>query len=314
MLMVILVTGGAGFIGNHLCERLLKAGNRVVCVDNFVTGDKKNISPLMDDPNFRLIEHDITVPLDYSGEKIDQIYHLASIASPVDYKALPLQTLWVNSIGTKNALDLAVKNKARFLFTSSSEVYGNPLEHPQKESYNGNNNPVGERSCYSEGKRFSESICINYYRQFGIPLKIVRIFNTYGPKMKKHDGRAVPEFILKALKNEPLEVAGDGKQTRSFCFIEDLLDGLTGFMATEDALTGPVNLGNPDEYSIEELAKIIIRLSASSSQINHVARSGDDPEKRKPDITLAMNSFGFKPKIGLEDGLNMTIQYFKNNQ
>lgn len=311
--MKIIVTGGAGFIGSHLCERLLNEGHSVVAVDNFVTGDRKNLELLDGRAGFELIEHDVCLPLDDAPKDVEMIFHLASPASPVDYREIPLQTLWVNASGTKNMLDLAARNDTAIVIASTSEVYGDPLEHPQKESYLGNVNPIGERSCYDEGKRFAESLAINYYKQFGFPLKIVRIFNTYGPRMRKHDGRVIPEFINRALSGEPLIVNGDGGQTRSFCFIDDMIEGLMGVMGTSESFTGPVNLGNPQEVTINELAGRIIDLVGSESTVSHAPKSEDDPGRRCPDITLAGESFGFNPKNGLDAGLKKTIDYFKEN-
>jgi UDP-glucuronate decarboxylase len=314
--MKILVTGGAGFIGSHLCEKLVSQGHKVFCVDNFITGARANIAHLEGKSGFKLIEHDINLPFDPVLQKkmggIDEIYNLACPASPVDYKEIPLQTLWVSAAGTKNMLDLAVKNDAKILIASTSEVYGDPRQHPQKESYFGNVNPIGERSCYDEGKRFAESLAINYHKQYGIPLKIVRIFNTYGPRMRKSDGRVIPDFINNALKEEPLNIFGTGKQTRSFCYIDDMVRGLIAAMRTPDKFTGPVNIGNTDEIKIIDLAKKIIKLSASKSRIAYFKKSEDDPFQRQPDITLAKKTFGFKPKIGLEEGLKKTISHFRS--
>ncbi len=323
--MRIVVTGGAGFIGSHLCERLLKEGHEVFCVDNFVTGSLKNLSNFKDNPLFHLIEHDVTLPLHHEAVrhddirfnpdrvgKIDQIYHLACPASPVDYKEIPLQTLWTCAAGTKNMLELAVRQDARFLLASTSEIYGDPKEHPQKESYFGNVNPIGERSCYDEGKRFSESLSMNYWKHFQFPLKIVRIFNTYGPRMRRHDGRVIPEFLSHALRDEPLSVSGDGLQTRSFCYIEDMVDGLMALMGTPPEFTGPVNIGNPEEISILSLAKKILEITGSSSRLHFHPLSPDDPLRRRPDIQLAMSTFGFAPQWDLEMGLKKTIEYFKN--
>jgi UDP-glucuronate decarboxylase len=308
--MRILVSGGAGFIGSHLCERLLNENNEVICVDNFITGNRKNVVAFKKNKHFSLIEHDINLPIGKGIGKIDQIYHLASPASPVDYKEIPLQTLWVNAAGTKNMLDLAVKNDAAILIASTSEIYGDPKEHPQKESYWGNVNPIGERSCYNEGKRFSESLAINYWKHYRLPLKIVRIFNTYGPRMRKNDGRVIPEFISRALAGEPLPVFGQGKQTRSFCFIDDMIDGLLALMKTKADFVGPVNIGNPDEISIRDLADKIIRLTGSESKISYFSLPEDDPIRRLPDIGLAKKTFGFNPKINLDEGLRRTIRYF----
>lgn len=321
--MRILVTGGAGFIGSHLCERLLSEGHEVFCIDNFITGSSKNVAPFKQDKNFHLIEHDINLPLennlirhddlrfleDRSG-KIDQIYHLACPASPVDYKEIPLQTLWVNAAGTKNMLELCVKQDASIVVASTSEVYGDPKEHPQKETYWGNVNPIGERSCYNEGKRFAESLAMNYWKHFQFPLKIARIFNTYGPRMRKNDGRVIPEFITRALRGEPIRIYGDGLQTRSFCYIQDMIDGLVALMNTPKEFTGPVNIGNPEEISIHDLAKKIVQFTESPSSIEFTPPTADDPLRRQPDITLAQKTFGFSPKVTLDDGLRMTIEFF----
>lgn len=312
--MKIIVTGGAGFIGSHLCERLLAQGHEVFCVDNFLTGTPKNLDSIKQNEKFTLVEHDICYPfpanITETFGKIDAIYHLACPASPVDYREIPLQTLWVNAAGTKHMLEIAAKQDAIFVMASTSEVYGDPLEHPQKESYFGNVNPIGFRSCYNEGKRFAESLAINYYRDFLFPLKIVRIFNTYGPRMRKNDGRVIPEFINRALQQEPLRLNGDGKQTRSFCYIDDMVDGLLALTLTSRDFIGPVNLGNPDEVSILELAKSIVQLTASESLIVHHDLPEDDPMRRKPDITLAQSTFGFAPKVDLKEGLKRTVSWF----
>lgn len=306
--MKVLVSGGAGFIGSHLCERLILNGHEVVCIDNLLTGNRKNIEHLK---KLVFVEQNITDPLTLE-EDFDQIYHLASPASPVDYRDLPIETLWTNAAGTKNLLDLARKNGASFLFTSTSEVYGDPQEHPQKETYLGNVNPIGERSCYDEGKRFAESLCTNYKNKYEFPLKIVRIFNTYGPRMRKNDGRVIPEFISRALSNEPLQINGTGKQTRSFCYVDDLVDGLIAIMNISESLDSPINLGNPDEITIAELAKKILNLVESSSEISHTHKSEDDPMHRCPDISLAKSKIQFSPKIDLVEGLSKTINYFQS--
>ena len=324
--MRILVTGGAGFIGSHLCEKLLGDGHQVICVDNFITGSSKNLVTFKDHANFKLVEHDINLPLplevigktsmapgygDQDDLKIDQIFHLACPASPVDYREIPLQTLLVNAVGTKNMIEVAVKHGAAFLLASTSEIYGDPQQHPQKETYWGNVNPIGERSCYSEGKRFAESLAVNYYQHFGFPLKIVRIFNTYGPRMRKHDGRVIPGFIQAALMDEPLRLHGDGSQTRSFCYVDDLVEGLMKAMNCSEYL-GPVNLGNDDEMTIRQLAEKIITLTGSSSMISSDDAVEDDPKKRRPDLTLAKTKLGYAPKTALEEGLLKTIAYFKS--
>lgn len=309
--MKILVTGGAGFIGSHLCGRLLKEGHSVVCVDSFITGSPKNVEHLSDNADFRLLEHDITSPLPEDFDDIDLIYHLASPASPVDYREIPLQTLMTNGIGTKNVLDLAGRYFISFILASTSEVYGDPAEHPQTEKYWGNVNPLGERSCYSEGKRYAESLAFNYWRHFQFPLKVVRIFNTYGPRMRKHDGRVIPSFIMSAMSGEPLRMSGDGSQTRSFCYVDDLVDGLVAVLDDDSKeFEGAVNLGNPDEISVKELAQKIVELCGSESIIREGPAEEDDPQRRQPDISLAQKKYGFAPKVGLDEGLKNCIEYF----
>jgi len=306
----ILVTGGAGFIGSHLCDALIERGNTVVCVDNLITGKKRNIAHLMKEKNFKFIKADICKPLKLN-KKFDEIFNLASIASPVHYQNWPIETLMVGSIGTKNILDLAVKNKAKFLHTSTSEVYGDPLVHPQPESYWGNVNPIGLRSCYDESKRFSEALIMAYHRKKNLNVKIVRIFNTYGPRMDLDDGRVVPNFIMQALKGKPLTVYGSGKQTRSFCYISDMVEGLIKMMDSKEL--GPINLGNPGEFTILELAEKLVMLTSSKSRLVFRPLPADDPEKRKPDITKAMNLLHWKPKVKLNEGLKKTIDYFRNS-
>ncbi len=298
-----LVTGGAGFIGSWLCEALLKDGE-VVCADNFSSGKKENIAHLINNRNFMLVKHDVTKPLNVSGA-IDCIYHMASPASPVYYQKMPVETMLVNSIGTLNMLRLAEKKKASMLFASTSEVYGDPKEHPQKESYYGNVNPVGPRSCYDESKRFGEALISSYgYAN----TRIVRIFNTYGPRMRKDDGRAVPNFIDQALNNMPITVYGNGLQTRSFCYVDDMVKGIITVMNA--SVQGLVNLGNPEETSILKCAKMVIKLTASGSKIIFRALPKDDPARRRPDITTA-KSLGWKPETSLEEGLKKTIKHFK---
>jgi UDP-glucuronate decarboxylase len=309
--MRVIVTGGAGFIGSHLCERLLKDGHEVICIDSFISGSSRNIQPFRTNPAFQLIEHDVTVPLTEELGDIHQIYHLACPASPVDYKEIPLQTLWTSAAGTKLMLELANKKNSSLLLASTSEVYGDPQEHPQKETYWGNVNPIGERSCYTEGKRFAESLAINYYKHYRFPLKIVRIFNTYGPKMRKHDGRVIPNFINAAMMDEPLRICGDGSQTRSFCYIDDMVEGLISAMNLQEFI-GPVNIGNDQEITIMELAKKIVELTGSSSMISQIPLPQDDPRQRKPDLTLALEKLKFNATIGLEEGLRRTIEYLKN--
>lgn len=307
----ILVTGGAGFIGSHLCEALLEKGNTVICVDNFCTGNKENIKPFINNKAFHLITHDITTPFKIKGP-IDQIYNLACPASPVDYQDIPIETLLVCAEGTKNMLDLAIQKKARFLHASTSEVYGNPLEHPQKESYAGNVNCIGTRSCYDEGKRFAESLIVNYAKKFHLNTRIVRVFNTYGPRMRKNDGRVIPSFIHQALQCKSLTIYGDGYQTRSFCYIQDLVESLINMMNKEN-FNGPVNIGNPEEISMKQLAEFIIQLTQSKSKIIYKSGVEDDPKVRRPDITLAKRELGFSPQVRLEEGLKKTIDWFCKN-
>lgn len=308
--MRILVTGGGGFLGSHLVDKLLLEGNDVICLDNFFTGNIKNISNFMDLPNFELLEHDVTVPIDL---KVDQIYNFACPASPIHYQKDPIRTTRTNLLGAINMLELAQKNNARILQASTSEVYGDPEVHPQVEDYWGRVNPIGIRSCYDEGKRCAETLFFDWNRQHDLSIKVVRIFNTYGPKMHPKDGRVISNFIVQALKGEPITIYGDGSQTRSFCFVEDLIDGIIKFMATDKDITGPVNLGNPEEYQITEIAQTIINLTNSASDIVYEQLPLDDPRQRKPDISLANKLVGFSPKIGLEDGLMRTISYFKEN-
>ncbi|HBG47995.1 MAG TPA: NAD-dependent dehydratase [Cyanobacteria bacterium UBA9971] len=302
----ILVTGGAGFIGSHLCERLLNEGNEVICVDNFFTGSKENIIHLLENKYFELIRHDITHHLLL---EIDQIYNLACPASPVHYQYNPIKTIKTSVLGVTNMLGLAKRVKATILQASTSEVYGDPKEHPQKETYWGNVNPIGIRSCYDEGKRVAETLMMDYHRQNNVDIKIVRIFNTYGPKMAENDGRVVSNFIVQALKGEDITVYGDGSQTRSFCYVSDLIDGFIRMMNSKDFI-GPVNLGNPVETPIIEFAERIIKLTGSKSKIIHMPLPQDDPTQRKPDITLATEKLGWKPEVKLEDGLMKTIEYF----
>lgn len=306
----ILIAGGAGFIGINLCKRFLNEGNRIICVDNFYTGNKRNLE-IFSSENFKLIEHDIITPFDID-EDIDEIYNLASPASPFTYQSNPLQTIKTNVHGVFNLLDLAVKYDAKFLQSSTSEVYGEPLEHPQKESYWGNVNPNGIRSCYDEGKRCAESICLNYHREYGINLKIARIFNTYGPYMDILDGRVVTNFIIQALKGEDITIYGEGLQTRSFCYIDDLLDGLIKLMDTGNEFTGPVNLGNTIEFTISDLANKILEKIDSNSNIIYLPQAQDDPTQRKPDISLAKEKLSWQPKVMLDEGLDNTIPYYRD--
>ncbi|MBU3906993.1 MAG: GDP-mannose 4,6-dehydratase [Nanoarchaeota archaeon] len=305
----VVITGGAGFIGSHLCKYLLDKGEKVVCVDNLFTGSKKNILSLMNDPNFRFIEQDIIEPL-YIDEKIDQIYNLACPASPIHYQFNAIRTIKANTIGVINMLGLARKHNARILQASTSEIYGDPLEHPQKETYRGNVNTLGPRACYDEGKRVAETLFMDYHRKWRLDIRIVRIFNTYGTSMNKEDGRVVSNFIVQALKNENLTIYGDGSQTRSFCYVSDLIEGMYKMMNQENFI-GPVNLGNPGEFTILELAKKIINFTSSNSNIVYHLLPQDDPIKRKPDISLAREKLNWEPKIPLEDGLKKTIDYFK---
>ncbi len=309
--MNILVTGGAGFIGSHLIDTLIK-GNKIFCVDNLSSGDCKNVEHLMNNPNFKFIEHDVKNQLALK-EPIDHIYHLASRASPVDFKKYPVDILLSNSFGTYNMLKLAKEKKAKFLFASSSEVYGDPLEHPQKETYWGHVNPIGSRSCYDESKRFGEALCMAFYKENKIDVKIARIFNTYGPRMKANDGRVIPNFITQALDGEPLTVYGSGKQTRSFCYVSDMVDGLVKLMNSR-FVADPFNLGNPNEINILELAGLIKKLIGSTSKIIFSSLPEDDPEKRKPDISKANEKLKWEPRVNLEFGLKKTIEWFKDKK
>lgn len=306
--MRILVTGGAGFLGSHLCERLLKEGNDVLCVDNFYTGTKRNIVHLLNHPYFELLRHDITFPL---YVEVDQIYNLACPASPIHYQNDPVQTTKVNVHGSINMLGLAKRLKAKILQASTSEVYGDPSVHPQPEHYWGNVNCIGPRSCYDEGKRCAETLFFDYHRQHRIKIKVARIFNTYGPNMHPDDGRVISNFILQALRNQPITIYGDGSQTRSFCYVDDMVDGLIRLMNTPDDFTGPVNLGNPAEISILELAQKIIQMTGSKSKITFNPLPADDPRQRRPLIDLAKMKLGWTPQVPLEEGLIKTIIYFE---
>ncbi|MCI5196038.1 MAG: SDR family oxidoreductase [Candidatus Electrothrix sp. AW5] len=303
----ILITGGAGFLGSHLCERLLNDGHEVICVDNCFTGNKQNIIHLMDNPYFEFIRHDITFPL---YVEVDEIYNLACPASPVHYQYDPVQTTKTTVHGAINMLGLAKRVQAKILQASTSEVYGDPSVHPQPETYWGNVNPIGIRSCYDEGKRCAETLFFDYYRQHQLRIKVARIFNTYGPRMHPDDGRVVSNFIVQALKNKPLTVYGDGSQTRSFCYVDDMIEGFVRLMGTGDDFTGPVNLGNPSEFTILELAEQVLEMTDSKSEIQFNPLPHDDPKQRKPDISLAKRELDWQPKVKLEEGLVKTIEYF----
>ena len=304
----ILITGGAGFLGSHLSERLLLEGNEIYCLDNLYTGDKKNISHLMSHPHFEFINHDITYP--YSIE-VDEIYNMACPASPVHYQFDPIATMKTSVLGSINMLNLAKKTGAKILQASTSEIYGDPIEHPQTESYWGNVNPIGSRSCYDEGKRCAETLFVDYCRQYGIRTKIIRIFNTYGPRMHPNDGRVVSNFITQSLKKDFITIYGEGKQTRSFCYVDDLIDGIIRMMNTDDDIIGPINLGNPREFSIIELADLVAMTTGHPFKIDYRALPTDDPQQRKPDITLAKEILKWEPTTSLKDGLQKTVNYFK---
>lgn len=304
----ILVTGGAGFIGSHLCERLLNEGNEVVCLDNYFTGQKQNIVHLLDNRYFELIRHDVTMPFFI---EVDEIYNLACPASPVHYQYNPIKTIKTSVMGAINMLGLAKRINAKILQASTSEVYGDPTIHPQPESYWGNVNPIGKRSCYDEGKRCAETLFMDYHWQNNVKIKIIRIFNTYGPRMFMNDGRVVSNFVVQALKGEDITIYGTGSQTRSFQYVDDLLNGMIGMMGTADDFTGPVNIGNPNEFTIIELARKIIDLTGSSSKIVKVSLPSDDPKQRQPNIDLAKKMLNWEPKVQLEEGLVQTIAYFE---
>ncbi|MBS0649028.1 MAG: SDR family oxidoreductase [Verrucomicrobia bacterium] len=304
----VLVTGGAGFLGSHLCERLLREGCDVLCLDNFFTGSKQNIVPFLDHPFFELVRHDVCVPLKV---EVDEIYNLACPASPIHYQSDPVQTTKTSIHGAINMLSLAQTLNAKILQASTSEVYGDPEIHPQHEGYWGNVNPIGLRSCYDESKRCAETLFFDYRRQFGLPIKVVRIFNTYGPRMHPQDGRVVSNFIVQALRGEPITIYGDGSQTRSFCYVDDLIEGFIRLMATGPDFTGPVNLGNPVEFRIADLAHLVLKMTGSSSKLIFMPLPQDDPKQRKPDITLAKQQLDWTPKVSLEEGLGQTIHYFK---
>jgi len=304
----ILVTGGAGFLGSHLCDRLIADGHEILCVDNFFTGDKRNITHLLQHERFELLRHDITFPL---FVEVDEIYNLACPASPIHYQHDPVQTTKTSVHGAINMLGLAKRLKAKILQASTSEVYGDPSVHPQTEDYWGHVNPIGPRSCYDEGKRCAETLFFDYRRQLGLQIKVARIFNTYGPRMHRADGRVVSNFIVQALKGEPITLYGDGKQTRSFCYADDLVDGLVRMMDSDDEVTGPINLGNPREYSMAELAERVIAGTGSKSALTYAPLPQDDPRQRQPDISRAGQLLGWRPTIELEEGLERTINYFK---
>lgn len=305
----VAITGGAGFLGSHLCERLIDS-HRILCVDNFFTGKRENVAHLLSHPHFHLIEHDIINPIHFDDYQIDRIYNLACPASPIHYQHNAIRTIKTNVLGTINMLGMAKRHQARILQASTSEVYGDPLEHPQTESYRGNVNPIGIRSCYDEGKRCAETLMFDYHRQHNVAIRVIRIFNTYGPRMSREDGRVVSNFILQALAGEPITVYGQGQQTRSFCFASDLIEGMTRHMENED-FEGPVNLGNPTEFTILELAEKVIALTGSKSRIIHRDLPQDDPQRRRPDIGLAKDKLGWEPQIQLEEGLKQTISYFE---
>ena len=303
----VLVTGGAGFLGSHLCERLLRLGHEVLCVDNFFTGRRGNVAHLIDEPGFELLRHDVTFPL---YVEVDEIYNLACPASPIHYQHDPVQTTKTSVHGAINMLGLAKRTRARIFQASTSEVYGDPSVHPQPETYWGNVNPIGPRSCYDEGKRCAETLFFDYHRQHGVDIKVARIFNTYGPRMHPRDGRVVSNFIVQALKGEDITIFGDGSQTRSFCYAEDLLDGFQSLMSSGSDIVGPMNLGNPGEFTMLELAHLVLELTGSSSKLIHLPLPQDDPKQRRPDISFAREALGWQPKVQLEEGLRPTIAYF----
>jgi len=305
----IMVTGGAGFLGSHLCEKLLEAGHDVLCVDNFFTGSRRNVAPLLSDPNFELMRHDVTFPL---YVEVDEIYNLACPASPIHYQFDPVQTTKTSVHGAINMLGLAKRLRAKIFQASTSEVYGDPTVHPQREEYWGNVNPIGFRSCYDEGKRCAETLFFDYHRQHNLRIKVARIFNTYGPRMHPNDGRVVSNFIVQALRGEEISIYGDGSQSRAFCYVDDMIDGFVRMMDTSDSVTGPINLGNPSEFTIRELAERVIELTGSSSKISYKPLPHDDPKQRCPDISKAKDMLDWKPVTALNEGLLKTIQYFEN--
>jgi len=304
----ILITGGSGFLVSHLCEKLLNSKNHILCIDNYFTSSKKNISHLLDFPNFEILRHDVTFPL-YA--EVDEIYNLACPASPIHYQKDPVQTLKVNVMAAINMLGLAKRTQAKIFQASTSEVYGDPKTSPQKESYWGNVNPIGIRSCYDEGKRAAETLFFDYHRQHKIPIKVGRIFNTYGPRMSVNDGRVVSNFIVQCLKNKPITIYGDGSQTRSFCYVDDLIDGIFKLMNSKKSIIGPINLGNPNEITINQIASTIKEIIGSKSKISYKKLPSDDPMQRRPDITLAKKTLNWKPVVSLENGLKKTISYFE---
>ncbi len=304
----VVVTGGAGFLGSFLCERLLSEGHEVLCVDNFYTGAKRNITHLLTEPYFELIRHDVTFPL---YVEVDEIYNLACPASPIHYQRDPVQTTKTSVHGAINMLGLAKRLGAKIFQASTSEVYGDPVEHPQRESYWGNVNPIGLRSCYDESKRCAETLFFDYHRQHGLKIKVARIFNTYGPRMHPEDGRVISNFVLQALRGEDITIYGDGEQTRSFCFYSDLLEGIVRLMDTKNEVTGPINIGNPREFSMIELAKQVIHLTGSKSLVVHQRLPADDPKQRRPDVSRAKELLDWEPKVSLEEGLKQTIAYFQ---
>ena len=304
----VLVTGGAGFLGSHLCDRLLSDGYSVICVDNYYSSTKENIAHLLDNPRFEVIRHDVTFPL---YVEVDEIYHLACPASPIHYQRDPVQTTKTAVHGSINMLGLAKRTGAKILLTSTSEIYGDPLVHPQTEDYWGNVNPIGPRACYDEGKRAAETLFFDYHRQHNLKIKVVRLFNTYGPRMHPHDGRVVSNFVVSALTGKPITIYGEGQQTRSFCYVDDLINGLIAMMNSADEVTGPINLGNPGEFTIAELAAEVIKQTGVNPGIEYLPLPPDDPTRRQPDITRAKQTLGWEPTIELESGLAMTIEYFR---
>ncbi len=311
MIQRILVTGGAGFLGSHLCERLVEAGHDVICLDNFFTSQKSNVEHLLNRPNFELLRHDVTLPVFL---EVDQIYNLACPAAPGHYQYNPIKTIKTSVMGAINLLGMAKRCGAKILQASTSEVYGDPEVHPQVETYRGSVNPIGIRACYDEGKRVAETLFMDYHRSNGVDVRIVRIFNTYGQRMHPFDGRVVSNFIRQALLNEPITIFGDGSQTRSFCYRDDLINGMIAMMELNDGFVGPVNIGNPSEFTILELAEAVIELSGSSSRLVHEALPSDDPTRRRPDISLAKEKLGWEPTVKLRDGLNQTIEWFQSIQ